>query len=118
MNSEVRGNTIGELNVVSIVRAKMFERGINKARLARKLNRDSTGIKRSIYRSSMQCYLLWELSVALDHNFFSDLAAQLNAATEGKLEQQQTELEQLKLEYQRIKEERDYLRKAVDLLGR
>lgn len=96
----------------------MFERGINKAKLSRKLERNGSTIKGIIYRSSMQCYLLWELSVALNHNFFSDLAAQLNAATEGKLEQQQTELEQLKLEYQRLKDERDYLRKAVDLISK
>lgn len=91
---------------------------VTYAVLGRRTKRAQSTIKRSIYRSSMQCYLLWELSVALNHNFFSDLAAQLNATTEGKLEQEQTELEALKLEYQRIKEERDYLRKAVDLLGR
>lgn len=95
----------------------MFEQGINKARLSRKLGRNGSTVKGIIYRSSMQCYLLWELSVALNHNFFADLAQQLNAATEGKLEQQQTELQQLKQELQRTTEERDYLRKAVDMLN-
>jgi len=113
-----KGNTIAELDAGKLVRGVMFEKGVNKARLARKLQRSGTSIKGTIYNSSMQCYLLWEFSVALNHNFFSDLAAQLNAATEGKLEQQQTELEQLKLEYQRLKEERDYLRKAVDLISK
>lgn len=113
-----KGNTIEALDAGKLVRRVMFEKGMNKARLARKLERSGTSIKGTIYNSSMQCYLLWELSVVLNHNFFSDLAAQLNAATQGKLEQEQTELEALKLEYQRIKEERDYLRKAVDLIGK
>jgi hypothetical protein len=112
-----KGNTIAELDAGKLVRRVMFEKGMNKARLARKLGRSGTSIKGTIYNSSMQCYLLWELSVALNHNFFSDLALQLDAATEGKLEQQQNELELLKAEYQRLKEERDTLRTALNLLA-
>ena len=58
------------------------------------------------------------LSIALRHNFFSDLARQLDAATEGKLEQQHTALQQLQADYERLKEERDYLRKALDLISK
>ncbi len=105
------------MNVGKMIKQVMFDRGINKARLSRRLGRNSTGIKRMIDRPSIQAYLIWELSVALGHNFFTDLAQQLDAATEGKLQQQQTELEQLKQEYERIKEERDYLKKAIDLLS-
>ena len=96
----------------------LHQKRITHAVLARRLERNQSTIRNMVKGNTLQTYLVWELSVALNHNFFSDLAAQLNAATEGKLEQQQTELEQLKLEYARIKEERDYLRKAVDLLGK
>jgi hypothetical protein len=96
----------------------MFEQGINKARLGRMLERNGSTVKGIIYRSSMQCYILWELSIALNHNFFADLARQLDVATEGRLDSEQTELQQLKAEYQRIKEERDYLRKALDLISK
>tara|TARA_R110000868_G_scaffold332929_1_gene593853 strand:+ start:99 stop:317 length:219 start_codon:yes stop_codon:yes gene_type:complete len=68
--------------------------------------------------TSIQTYLVWELSVALGHNFFTGLAGQLDAATEGKLEKQTSELDELKQEHARLKEERDYLRKAVNLLGK
>ena len=96
----------------------MFEKGMNKARLARAVTRTGPVLKRIIFSPSFQTYIVWELSVALGHNFFTDLAQQLDAATEGKLEAQTTELDTLKLEYARLKEERDYLRKAVDLLGK
>lgn len=113
-----KGNDVANLNVGKLVKQTMFDKGVNKARLSRRLNRNSSGIKRMIDNHSIQTYLVWELSVALGHNFFTDLAQQLDAATEGKLEQQTTELDELKQEYARLKEERDYLRKAVDLLGK
>jgi hypothetical protein len=56
--------------------------------------------------------------VALRHNFFADLAHQLDAATEGRLDSEQTELQQLQADYERLKEERDYLRKALDLISK
>ena len=67
--------------------------------------------------STIQTYLVWELSVALGHNFFTDLAQQLDAATEGKLLAQQTELEQLKTDYQKLQEDYNLLKKMVDMLG-
>jgi hypothetical protein len=112
-----KGNTIVGLDVGKLVRQCMFDRGMNRARLARAMNRNATGMSARIYSSSMQAYLIWELSIALKHNFFADLAHQLDAATEGKLEQQHTELDALKLEYQSLKEERDYLRKAIDMMS-
>ena len=112
------GNTIKELDVGKMVKIVMFEQGINKARLSRMLKRNATGVKVILDRTSIQTYLVWELSIALNHNFFADLAQKLNAATEGKLEAEQTQLQQLKQENTRLKEERDYLRKAVDLLAK
>jgi hypothetical protein len=113
-----KGNRIAGLDTGNMVRSKMWGQRMTHAMLARKMQRGQSTVKGIIHNTSMQCYLLWEFSVALNHNFFSDLAAQLNAVTEGKLEQQQTELEQLKQEYQHLKEERDYLRKAVDLISK
>ena len=114
---EVRSK-VTALDTGSMLTRVQQHKRVTYAVLGRRTKRAQSTIKRLMTGTSVQCYILWELSVALNHNFFSDLAAQLNAATQGKLEQQQTELEQLKLEYQRIKEERDYVRKAVDLLGR
>lgn len=113
-----KGNTIPGLDVGKLIRGQQMRQRVTHAVLARRLKRNQSAIKRVLYNSSVQTYLVWELSVALKHNFFADLAQQLDAATEGKLEKQTTELEELKLEYARVKEERDYLRKAVDLLGK
>jgi plasmid maintenance system antidote protein VapI len=113
-----KGNTIAQLDIGKIIRRVMFEKGMNKARMARKIGRTGPVIKKIIYNSSIQTYLVWEMSVALGHNFFTDLAQQLDAATEGKLEKQTSELDELKQEYARLKEERDYLRKAMDLLSK
>lgn len=113
-----KGNTIPGLDIGGLIRATQQQQRVTHAVLSRRLNRNQSAIKRMLYNSSMQTYLVWELSVALKHNFFADLAQQLDAATEGKLEKQTTELDELKLEYDRLKEERDYLRKAVDLLSK
>lgn len=94
----------------------MFEKGVSKARLSRLIKRNGNTVKHIIYRDSIQTYLVWELSVALGHNFFTDLAQQLDAATEGKLQAQQTELEQLKTDYQKLQEDYNLLKKMVDMI--
>lgn len=114
-----KGNTITELNVGRLVRTEQKRQRLTHAILARRMNRNQGSIKSMLSHTSIQTYLVWELSVALGHNFFTDLAQQLDAATEGTLSAaKESELEQLKKEYQRLKEERDYLRKAVDLLSK
>lgn len=146
-----KGNHISGLDVGKMVRLIMFENGINKARLARKTDRTGTGIKQLIFNSSMQTYLVWELSLALNHNFFTDLAQQLADALEANdhrgpevdtersvtlsgevTERSRTdrreltaegrnssaEIAQLNKEIERLTQERDYLRKAVDLLSK
>ncbi|MFM1876425.1 MAG: hypothetical protein RL266_2162 [Bacteroidota bacterium] len=111
-------NPVSSLDVGKMVRHHMLGKRMSHAMMARRLKRNQSTIRRMLHNTSVQTYLVWELSVALNHNFFSDLAAQLNAATEGKLEQQQTELEQMKQEYTKLKEEHAYLKKAIDLLSK
>lgn len=111
------GNTIDQLHVGSMMEKEKRRQRITFAVLARRINRDSTGLTRLLKRSSIQTDLVWELSVAL--NFFTNLAQQLDTATQGALSKAEaTELEQLKQAYQQLKEERDYLKKAVDLLSK
>jgi hypothetical protein len=110
-------NMVTSLDTGSMLRKVQQHKRITYAVLGRRTDRAQSTIKRLMTGKTIQCRVLWELSVALEHNFFSDLAAQLNAATQGKLHQQETELQQLQQEYQRLKEERDYLRKAIDMLN-
>ena len=114
-----KGNTITELNVGKLVRTEQKRQWLTHALLARRMSRDQSSIKSMLSHTSIQTYLVWELSVVLGHNFFTDLAQQLDAATKGALSKAEaSELEQLKQAYQQLKEERDYLRKAVDLLSK
>ena len=108
---------MSELNTGQLVEAERRRQRVTLAVLARRSKRNASAIARTLNRPSMQVYVLWELSVALNHNFFADLAQQLDAATNGEIDRQITELEQLKTEYNRLKEERDYLRKAMDLIS-
>jgi hypothetical protein len=116
--SMTKDRAVPALQVGHMVKAKMATYRVSLAWLGRKLNRNPRTLARSLSGNSMQAYLIWELSIALRHNFFSDLARQLDAATEGKLEQQHTALQQLQADYERLKEERDYLRKALDLISK
>lgn len=50
-------------------------RRTHKAVVARILNVNDVSIVRYQKRESLQCRLLWELSLILKHNFFKDLAA-------------------------------------------
>jgi len=115
-----KGNSIQGLHVGLLVRKRMFESGINKARLARRVNRNSTVVKRTLESSSMQAYLIWELSVALNHNFFADLAAQFDgtapATTDRNTSTTTTEMQRLREENAQLRTERDYLRKAIDMI--
>lgn len=50
---------------------------VNKAGLARVLNRNRSSVQNYEQSKSLQCSVLWNISLALQHNFFADLAAQL-----------------------------------------
>jgi hypothetical protein len=52
---------------------------IRKAVLARLLQRDKSSISRYQKRKTLAIDILWDISHALQHNFFSDIAAQLPA---------------------------------------
>ena len=112
-----KGNRIDGLDIGGRIRANMLSQRMSHAMLARRLKRNQSTVKNIIHNSSIQTYLIWELSVALGHNFFTDLAQQLDAATEGKLTATGTELEELRTECKRLREERDYLRMAVKTMA-
>ncbi len=50
---------------------------INKSGLARAMNRSRATVQDYEERKSLQCNVLWDICVAVEHNFFADLAAQL-----------------------------------------
>jgi hypothetical protein len=117
------GNRIKTLNIGLMVRRVMKQKHKNKMDIAKVLTRNHGTISRIVKGRSMQAYLVWELSLALKHNFFNDLAEQLNSeAGEGTLANAGLPLKAtiaaLEKEVQQLKDEREYLRKVVDVLGK
>jgi len=79
---------------------------INRAELARKMNRSNTSIYQYAESPSLQMNILWNVSLALNHNFVADLGELLpvehiskrEAELENKINTMETELEKLKFE--------------------
>lgn len=118
-----KGNTIQPLNIGLMIRRVMKTQNKNKMDIARLIGRKHGTVSKTVKTTSMQTYLVWELSLALKYNFFNDLAEQLNAeAGEGILANAGMPLKAtiaaLEKEVQQLKDEREYLRKVVDVLGK
>lgn len=114
-----KGNRIAGLNVGAMLLQTLHRKRVTHAVLGRRLGRDQSMIGDLLTRSSMQAYLIWELSVALNHNFFADLAAQFDGtapATTDKNTSTTTEMQRLREENAQLRTERDYLRKAIDMI--
>jgi len=79
---------------------------INRAELARKLNKSNTSVYQYAESPSLQMNILWKASLALDHNFVAELGDLLPVAHRSKHETElenkiitlETELEKLKFE--------------------
>src|SRR5690606_31105906 len=56
---------------------RIKKRRISKAALSRNANRKPQTLQKILSKPSIQIRILWELCVAMRHNFFADLAAQL-----------------------------------------
>jgi len=118
-----KGNTIKNLNIGLMIREVMKVQSKNKMDIARLTGRKHGTISKTVKATSMQTYLVWEFSLALKYNFFHDLAVQLDqTAGEGVLQNAEqplkTTIAALEKDMQQLREERDYLRKVVDVLGK
>jgi len=102
------------------VKQQLKRKRMSVALLSRKLGRHHSTVTRFINGGSLQTYILWELCLALGYNFFADLALQLDAASARPLERNtaiDTTHLQLQEEIAQLRTERDYLRRAIDLLS-
>ena len=66
-------------DVGKVIRTHIKKRRISKAALSRNVNHNHQALHSILQRHSLQLQTLWELSVAMRHNFLLDLAAQLPA---------------------------------------
>ena len=113
-DSAITGQHIGNL-----VAEIMKQRGINKAELARRLHRNYSTTAALLRQPSLQVYVLWELSLALSHDFFETLsqAVQAKAAPQNIFPNPTDKniLAALKKELAAVKEERDLWRRVVGM---
>ncbi len=96
------------LNTGLMLKTFIKKNRIYRSSLSRKLGRRYTTVIRYQKRTTMQCNVLMEISAALNHNFFTDIAALLpadmppataletNQAT--RIAELEKEIEKLKLE--------------------
>jgi hypothetical protein len=88
------------------------DRRTHKSVLARILKVNDVSIVRYQKRPSLQCRILWELSLALKHNFFKDLAALMpeDFTTYAPIDTSKDErIAQLEEEVKMLTRERDLL---------
>jgi len=68
---------LGDFHFGHLFKSYIKLKKISKAALARKINRDDSTILHYQKQASIQISIVWQLSQALKHNFFADMAAQL-----------------------------------------
>jgi hypothetical protein len=64
-------------HIGNMLRTHIKKHRLFRSVLARMLGRDYSTVHKYEKKQSLHCKLLWELSLAIKHNFFADLAAQL-----------------------------------------
>ena len=114
-------NVIG-VNIGKLMAAKMEEMRISQAGLTRKLKRNHQSIiSQMLKRKSMQAYLLWELSIAMNYDFFRHISEELidqNPSLRGSTPSAQNRIAALEKELEQCRSENAYLKKAIDALAK
>jgi hypothetical protein len=64
-------------HIGNMLRTHIKKHRLFRSVLTRILGKPYSVVLRYEKKESLQCSLLWELSIAIKHNFFADLAAQL-----------------------------------------
>ena len=86
---------------------------IQNAGLAKKLNKELSTINGYKLRKSIQSSIVWDLSIALEHNIFAELAAQLPTHF-SMPDKENKELEELKAKVAQLTSERNLLKEILE----
>lgn len=116
-NKSPKYKTTTTVDVGKMLRAYIKTNRTYKSGLARAVNRKPRTVYALLDKASLQTAILWEICVALKHNFFADIAAALNidSGFENPLQKRVEELEKEKhdLELKVVT-----LEKVIKLMGR
>ncbi|WP_321298573.1 hypothetical protein [Marinifilum fragile] len=110
MNKHQKNNTPVKVN--EMIREEMERQMIGPLALSEKLNISTSSVYNFMEKSSLQVSRLWEISEALQYNFFKRLAEQIgiNNPVDPKIVELENEINDLK-------KERDTLKEVIALLG-
>jgi len=93
------------------------KRNINKAALARIMERHYNTVDDYFKNGSIQTSILWEISMILKHNFFADIAAQLppefGGAKDVVITEQAAEIAALKAALASLQKEKELLLQII-----
>lgn len=105
---------LGDFHFGHLFKSYIKSRKISKAALARNIKRDDSTILYYQKHASVQIAIVWQLSHALKHNFFADIAAQLPSnyttdtstdnSQDERIAQLEKELELTKAKYEALAE--------------
>jgi hypothetical protein len=111
-NPEAIGIDIG-----SMLTKKLKEFHLSNSEVGRRINRPHSAIYPLRRQPSMQAYLLWEISIAMNYDFFSALSSELQQK-HPQIKSEHAVIAALQKELEEVKQERDTLKKVVELLGK
>jgi len=108
------------VHIGKLLSEKIKEKKLNRTEIARSINRAHTAIKPLFNRPSIQAYFLWELSIALQYDFFSvlsDALLQKHPEVNSLHNNDKATIASLEKELADVKRERDNLVKMMNVLG-
>ena len=123
MKSRARKNPlVTGIHIGKLVAEKIKQQRLSNAAVGRMVSRNEATVSTFQKKPSLQAYILWELSIALGYNFFHHLSEQLiTKAGEKIVSGNPTDkmmITALQQEVQRVTEERDYLKKVINILDK
>jgi hypothetical protein len=113
--------SIIKVHLGNLLNEKIKEQHLTKSELGRKIKRPRSAIKPLLNRPSMQAYLLWELSIALEYDFFAHLSQALSEKYPGIKTtgtQDKAVIAALEKELTALREEKNYLKKMIDIMAK
>jgi transposase-like protein len=114
-NPETIGVNLGEL-----LTEKLKELHVTNAELGRRMDRPPSAAYPWRRQPSVQAYVLWEISIALKYDFFSALSMALQEKYPDVISafaKDKETIDSLQKELAAVKEERDYLKKMIDIFA-
>lgn len=116
-----RNTQIMDVHLGNLLSEKIKEKRLSKKAVERSIGRSNNAVKRLMGRPSIQAYLLWELSIALEYDFFAEISRALQQKHQvvgGANGNDKTLIASLEKELADVKRERDNLIKMLNLLSK